>query len=125
GGPRDDFEEEALRRLKADPETPFYRFDEVGGRPVLRYATARRMKASCVQCHNNHPDSPRTNWEVGDVRGVLEIIRPLANDMVRTQNGLRSTFVLGVGLAAGLLGLPSLILFVSNRRRPTPPSPGA
>jgi serine/threonine protein kinase len=125
GGPRDDFEEEALRRLKADPETPFYRFDEVGGRPVLRYATARRMKASCVQCHNSHPDSPRTDWKVGEVRGVLEIIRPLANDMLRTQNGLRSTFALVVGLSAGLLVLSSLALFLSNRRRSPSPSQGA
>ena len=31
----------------------------------------------CVTCHNQHPDSPKTDWKVGDVRGVVEVILPL------------------------------------------------
>lgn len=31
------------------------------------------MKASCVACHNSHPDSPRTNWKVGDIRGIQKV----------------------------------------------------
>jgi hypothetical protein len=122
GGPRDDFEREAMQRLKAAPDKPFYRFEEVQGRPSLRYATARRMHETCVNCHNSHPDSPRSDWKVGDVRGVLEIIRPLDKDVARTQEGLRGTFSLVVGLSVGLLLLSSLILAVSNRRRSPPRS---
>ena len=54
-----------------------FRVEDVLGRPALRYATADRMRAPCVECHNQHPQSPKTDWKVGDVRGVLEIIRPL------------------------------------------------
>jgi class 3 adenylate cyclase len=36
-------------------------------------ATPVRMSAACVACHNSHPDSPNTNWKVGDVRGIQEI----------------------------------------------------
>src|SRR5438046_10334703 len=44
------------------------------------YAQARVMERSCVQCHSAHDQSPRKDWKVGDVRGVLEIIRPLDRD---------------------------------------------
>jgi len=108
GGPRDDFERQALQQLQLDPEEPYYRFEELQGKPVLRYAIARRMGATCVGCHNNHFDSPRNDWKVGDVRGVLEIIRPLDRDIERTRQGLRGTFLLvgaisSVLLAAGIV----------------------
>lgn len=32
-----------------------------------------RMSQACVDCHNTHPESPKTDWEVGDVRGVQSI----------------------------------------------------
>jgi hypothetical protein len=117
GGPRDDFEKEALQQLKRDPQTPFYRFEKVQDRPVLRYATARLMKASCVKCHNSHPDSPRNDWKIGEVRGILEIIRPLDRDIARTEDGLRWSFWLVAGLSTFLLLLSSLILAVGQRRR--------
>jgi hypothetical protein len=118
GGPRDEFEREALRHLKQKPEKPYYRFEDFQGRPVLRYATARRMHATCIKCHNEHLDSPRNDWEIGDVRGVLEIIRPLDKDVARTQEGLRGSFLLVAGLSGGMLLLCGLILVLRNRRRP-------
>src|SRR5439155_10172061 len=36
GGPKDDFEREALARLREDPTKPYYRFEEFQGRPSLR-----------------------------------------------------------------------------------------
>jgi serine/threonine protein kinase len=118
GGPRDTFEAEALRQLKEDPQTAFYRFEDVAGRPVLRYATARRMKPSCVECHNSHPDSPRYDWKVGEVRGVLEIIRPLDRDVARTRAGLRWSYWLVAGLSAVLMLSCSLVLVLGKRRAP-------
>ena len=47
------------------------------GVPMLRYATADLMRKSCVHCHNTHPDSPKTDWKAGDVRGVLQVSLPL------------------------------------------------
>jgi len=48
------------------------------GKRVLRFATADRMRQACVGCHNTHPDTPKSGWRVGDVRGVLEVAYPLA-----------------------------------------------
>lgn len=57
-GPRDAFERDALRHLRERPDQPFFRFEELAGHPALRYATADRMRATCVACHNSHPESP-------------------------------------------------------------------
>ncbi len=121
GGPRDDFERAALTSLRRDPATPYYSFEEFQGRPVLRYATARRMQESCVQCHNHNPDSPKRDWKEGDVRGVLEVIRPLDRDAARARDGLRNTLTLMAAISASLLGLTVLVLLAGNRRgqRPT------
>jgi hypothetical protein len=110
GGPRDDFEREAWERLRQNPNEPVYRFEQYKGRPSLRYATARLMQATCVQCHNTHPDSPKTDWEVGDVRGVVEIIHPLERDEARTHAGLWEAFLYVIAIAGGLLVIPSGLL---------------
>ncbi len=114
-GPRDAFERDALHRLRERPDQPVFRFEEFGGHPVLRYATADRLREACVACHNNHPQSPRTDWKVGDVRGVLEIIRPLDAIVAQTRAGLRETFVL-MGIM-GVLGLGGLALVIGRLRR--------
>src|SRR6185312_9647530 len=31
------------------------------------------MGPACVSCHNSHPESPKRDWKVGDVRGIQEI----------------------------------------------------
>ena len=106
GGPRDDFEREAIAALRRAPDQPFHRFEEFGGRPSLRYAVADRMQASCVNCHNTHPESPKKDWKVGDMRGVLEFIRPLDNEVAEgqlaRQYGLLSTIAMA---SLGLAGL--------------------
>jgi serine/threonine protein kinase len=126
GGPRDDFERTALERLGRNPDDPVTSFEEMDGRTVLRYATARVMKAACVKCHNEHPDSTRADWKEGDVRGVLEIIRPLDRDEGRVHSGLRGTVFLVAGTGATLLGLSVLLLLLGDRRRSRRPAdPGA
>jgi signal transduction histidine kinase/DNA-binding response OmpR family regulator len=115
GHPKDDFEREALRQLERNPAEPFVRFEDYQGRPSIRYATADRMLPNCVQCHNTHPDSPKTDWKVGDVRGVLEVIRPLDTVVAQTKGGLQTTFIL-VGTVTAL-GLSSLLYLVARVRR--------
>lgn len=119
GGPHDDFQRDALAHLTNDPSEPFYRFvDDAAGQPVLRYARARVMEKSCVACHNGNPDSSKNDWHVGDVRGVLEIVRPLAADELRTRQGLQGTFVLMFSVGV-LLAVCTLIaaLFRGRRQR--------
>jgi len=109
----DGFETRALAQLRLAPGEPVVEFEDVGGRPSLRYAVSRRMEASCVPCHNSHPDSPKTDWREGDVRGVLEIIRPLDEDVARTRQGVLGRLLV-VGTVVG--GLLTMSIFMLVRR---------
>ena len=73
----DDFEIEAIRELQRNPSYPYYRYEHIDGKKHLRLARSVIMEASCVACHNSHPDSPFTDWQVGDVRGIQEVIMPV------------------------------------------------
>jgi len=77
GGPKDEFQEEALRQLRAAPGAPFYRLEDLQGRRSLRYATASRMEKRCVDCHNSMKESPKRDWKEGDVVGVYEVSIPV------------------------------------------------
>ena len=116
GGLRDAFGQAAVGRLAAQsharPSTVLRTFQ---GRPSLRYATADLMRPSCVSCHNTHPASPKTDWNTGDVRGVLEVIFPLDTAVAQTQAGLRGTFALMVVMS--VLGLSGLALVIGRLRR--------
>ena len=81
----------------------------------LRYATADLMRPSCVNCHNTHPASPKTDWKTGDVRGVLEVILPLDTAVAQTRAGLRGTFALMAVMS--VLGLSGLALVIGRLRR--------
>jgi methyl-accepting chemotaxis protein len=108
----DTFELEAITALEKDPNTPFYRMEEVNGRLSVRYATADRMGAACVGCHNTHPESPKTDWKVGDVRGVMEVTVPVD----QTAAGLQvSTMTLAGFISSTLLLLAGIIVMLLRR----------
>lgn len=74
----DAFQNDAWNSLKKDPEKTFIQVDDTSGVSVLRVAVADTMQAQgCVNCHNAHPETPKNDWKLGDVRGVLEVIKPL------------------------------------------------
>lgn len=115
GGPRDDFEREALRRLRESKgQETVHEFTEQDGHRVVRYAQARIMDLTCVDCHNKHPQSRRKDWREGDVRGVLEIIRPLGKDEARVGEALRLALLLSAIVSCLLLG-GSIILVWTGR----------
>ena len=49
----------------------------------VRLITPVIMGASCVNCHNAHPESPKRDWKVGDVRGIQEVVvhQPIATNI--------------------------------------------
>lgn len=100
--PLDGFEREALETFRRDPERKaFTQLQGNGlGRSAYRLATPVLMRQACVTCHNAHPDSPKRDWKVGDVRGIQEV----------TVRGLR---VDGLGRLGYLLGYVGLVGAVS------------
>jgi hypothetical protein len=117
GGPQDEFEQRALIWLEQTPDVPFKEFTEIEGRRSLMYATARKMEASCVKCHNSAQRSPKKDWKVGDVVGVLKIVRPLDRDIARTQAGLRGAFVMMGGVSTLLLAILLGAVLTARRRK--------
>ncbi|MCP9778173.1 MULTISPECIES: DUF3365 domain-containing protein [unclassified Cyanobium] len=73
--PLDSFEEMALQSLRKDPNQPRIVSLErpLFGSATYRLATPVFMRPACVTCHNQHPDSPKRDWKVGDVRGIQEV----------------------------------------------------
>ena len=108
----DDFQQQALQHLKARPDEPYVREEVRQGVRVLRYAQADRMLDRCVACHNQYPGSPRTDWQVGDVRGALEVVLPVSEWQLASTGVLNKTFA--VLLAVMLCGL--VLIWFSVRR---------
>jgi adenylate cyclase len=70
----DRFERDAIETLRREPTAaPISEtFGSVFDRTV-RVATPVIMGQACVNCHATHPDSPKRDWKVGDVRGLQVI----------------------------------------------------
>jgi signal transduction histidine kinase/DNA-binding response OmpR family regulator len=110
GGLKGDFEARAWEELNRNPEAPFHRIEEVEGKLSLRYAIADRMHQACVTCHNSLAESPKKDWRVGDVRGVLEVDLPIERAAAVVRASVRRRVViLAVFGGTALLGLGLVI----------------
>lgn len=80
----DEWERNALKSLRANPKTPIAQISGSIFDREIRMAGPVVMGAACVSCHNSHPDSPRRDWKVGDVRGIqeIQIRQPIAANML-------------------------------------------
>lgn len=78
--PLDDFQKDALAHFRSQSnEREMWRVERsLWGRDQVRLAIPVKMEATCVACHNGHPQSPRNDWKVGDVRGLQDITVALA-----------------------------------------------
>ncbi|MDH3271748.1 MAG: DUF3365 domain-containing protein [Gemmatimonadota bacterium] len=106
----DDFERRALVSLRAAPDSAVSAVEGTGDTRVLRYARGDTMRAECVDCHNSHPESPKTDWEVGDLRGVLEVSVPLSSFDARAREARRPYTALLVLALLGLLAAAVMLL---------------
>ncbi|MGR3316879.1 MAG: PAS domain S-box protein [Candidatus Anammoxibacter sp.] len=74
----DDFAKEAIAYFKTNPDGTFVKTVLIKDNETVRVAIADKMvDDSCVTCHNNHPQTPKKGWKLGDVRGVLEVVVPI------------------------------------------------
>ncbi len=81
----DDFETDALRTFRHPDNTARVVAKTSGSLfdRQIRIATPVVLAGSCVDCHNNHPLSPKRDWVVGDVRGIQELVvnQPIASNL--------------------------------------------
>jgi hypothetical protein len=69
----DAFERRALADLRANPNQLISDATSTIFADRVRLVAPIIMGAPCVGCHNTHPDSPKRDWKVGDVRGIQEV----------------------------------------------------
>jgi len=105
----DAFERDALTRLRADPQANIIAYSGSVFDRTVRIATPVILAAACVNCHNTHPDSPRRDWKVGDVRGIQEITiaQPIRANIFAFR------YLMTYFAFAGLIGL----FFITRERR--------
>ncbi len=76
--PRTDVEKEGLKFINDNKGQNFYKEEVLGGKT---YFTAIYPDVAvalvCASCHNDHKDSPKTDFKVGDVMGGVVIRVPL------------------------------------------------
>lgn len=81
----DRFEASALAQFRASRDPADLRIDYAGSFSdrEVQIASPVVMAEACVACHNSHPDSPNTDWKVGDVRGIqaITIDQPIAANL--------------------------------------------
>ena len=96
----DKFAKEAWANLSANTKQSFVQVENIAGIPNVRVGIADTMISNaCVNCHNNHPQTPKNDWKLGDLRGVLEINIPIADQLAKGQYVSRLV-ITGIILAA-------------------------
>jgi len=104
----DPFELSAIQYFrKTNSSEPKVEHEIQNDKEVVRVAIADVMdKPSCVTCHNTRLDTPKNDWHLGDIRGVLEISIPIDSFIQSTQ---RTTHYIDLSIIiAGII----LILFI-------------
>jgi serine/threonine protein kinase len=121
GGPRDDFERRSLDWLEANNGRAerrfreYYEIDETGDERWLWFARPRLMEKSCLTCHNDKKgDSPKKDWQVGNVGGVIKIGRRLDADGTTSRPALAAAWAVMLASAAALVGF--VVIVVRDRR---------
>ena len=109
----DHFAEEAWNSLNRDPTNTFARVEVLNGVRTVRVGVPDIMASqACVTCHNNHPQTPKNDWKLGDLRGVLEINVPIENQL---SSGEELSYKIIFGIAVVIVII--FISFVSSYKK--------
>jgi len=71
-------EKEGLKAIAATPDKPFYKEEKLGAKTYFTAVYAdKAVSKACVSCHNEHRDSPRTDFKLNEVMGGVVIRIPI------------------------------------------------
>jgi adenylate cyclase len=102
----DTFERNALDSLRAHPDQKIIDASSSMFSDQVRLVAPVLMGPACVSCHNSHPESPKKDWKVGDVRGIQEvtITQPIAANIFSFKY-LLAYFILAAISGVSFLGM--------------------
>src|SRR5574344_1388457 len=90
----DEFQKNSIKFLRENPNEIFVKQDIVDNKEVIRVAFPDTMNAnSCLACHNGRDDSPKKDWKIGDVRGILEVVMPIHEEFVLSSIHTRNILI--------------------------------
>ena len=90
----DEFQKSSLEYLRKNPNEFYTREDVIDGKKVFRVAFSDVMNSqNCLNCHNNRLDTPKNDWKLNDVRGVLEVVTPFKKDFVLSAKDTKSIMI--------------------------------
>jgi methyl-accepting chemotaxis protein len=99
----DAFQQKAWDYLSHNPQGVLSQNETRDGKNIVRVAVADTMVAQgCVNCHNSTPNSPKRDWKIGDVRGVLEVTMVI-DEQLAHGTALSTAIIIAVGLIGVLL----------------------
>lgn len=76
--PRTEAEKTGLAAIEKNAKQPYYTEETLGGKKYFTAVYADRAVApACVSCHNEHKDSPRKDFKIGDTMGGVVIRIPI------------------------------------------------
>lgn len=106
----DAFQQEAWDFLVKHPQESYIRTEGRDGGQIVRVAVADTMTAqACVTCHNTIQRSPKTDWKLGDVRGVLEIASPIDTQLANGAALSRSIIIGAILIGLILTGITLVV----------------
>ncbi len=113
----DSFGKDALAHFKANPQAEtFTRVEPLNGEETVRVAIPDRMTSqACVTCHNQHPASPKKDWQLGDVRGVLETDVPIGKQLAHSSQLATQISGTVIGGSTVILGVVAFCLWGVRR----------
>jgi methyl-accepting chemotaxis protein len=116
----DEFQQKAWDYLSNNPQGFLSQNETRDGKNIVRVAVADTMVTqACVNCHNATPGSPKRDWKIGDVRGVLEVTMVI--DQQLTHGTRLSTAII---IAVGLIGILLIGITLAVTRSVTRPISG-
>jgi hypothetical protein len=77
-GPKTDAEKAGLEAIVKNPDAPYRSYQTIDGKKyLLAIYPEKAVSLECVQCHNNHKESPRRDQVLGGVMGGIAIYVPM------------------------------------------------
>ena len=100
------WERDSTDALIKDPESPQSKIDTSGGKSKLLYMAADFASTpACVACHNALPESPKRNYELGDMMGSVVVTIPLSDEFSAAQKQSVYIALGNIGVIAVLAAL--------------------
>ncbi len=103
---KNEFQTRAWEQLSQSPDSPYYESLPDGDGATMNFAVADVASVqACVGCHNKLESSPKKNFQLGDLMGMLVVSAPI------TDNAVMASAVLGTQDAGELASVKTRELF--------------